>query len=208
MDKDMAREFLRNLQGIDPFEIGEAVDVLRPDYASFSDMAQDFQNITENTLRRLHLIFQLPKGIGWMIDRGEISIKMAEQIARLKNYHDQCFLALAIVKEKLVLEACINTVNRVLNHGDSIRDALTASDGGQCDRFTWSLQSFGSDYRFSTALQAWELNKTIQDYVYDQICRYPNEAPRRFVHDGLLLECNSLLTKLNVTLSQLLKCHR
>jgi len=62
MDKDTARAYLTAPQGKKISEIGEAVDVLRPDYRSYKEMARDFQ-LGEDTLSGRHRIFQLPKGI-------------------------------------------------------------------------------------------------------------------------------------------------
>ena len=203
MDKDTARGHLTDPQGKKPSEIGEAVDVLRPDYRSYKEMARDFQNIGEKILARRHRIFQLPKGIRWKIDEAQIPMKHGEQISRLKNEDDQWLLAFAIVEEKLELEACSNVVTRVLKHNDSIRDALRASAGVQCDKITSLLLPLGFDIRLAIAQHAWNRNKALQDFCYDKIRQDSDTDPRELVH-----ECRTLLSQLDEAMSQLLESHR
>ena len=178
MDKDTAREYLTDPQGRKSSEIGEAVDVLRANYRSYQEMARDFQKLAGKTLGVKHRIFQLPIGIRWKIDEGQIRTKQGEQITRLKNEDDQWLLAFAIVEEKLGLEACSNVVNRVLKYEDSIRDGLRASAGVQCDKITSLLLPLGFDIRLAIAQNAWNRSQELQDYCYDQICQDPDAVAR------------------------------
>ena len=178
MDKDTAREYLTDPQGRKSSEIGEAVDVLRANYRSYQEMAHDFQKLAGKTLGVKHRIFQLPIGIRWKIDEGQIRTKQGEQITRLKNEDDQWLLAFAIVEEKLGLEACSNVVNRVLKYEDSIRDGLRASAGVQCDKITSLLLPLGFDIRLAIAQNAWNRSQELQDYCYDQICQDPDAVAR------------------------------
>ena len=178
MDKDTAREYLTDPQDKKLSEIGEAVDVLYEDYSSYEAMARAFPQMTRGILRTRHHIFQLPKGIRWKIDEGQIRTKQGEQITRLKNEDDQWLLAFAIVEEKLGLEACSNVVNRVLKYEDSIRDALSASAGVQCDKITSLLLPLGFDIRLAIAQNAWNRSQELQDYCYDQICQDPDAVAR------------------------------
>ena len=130
MDKDTAREYLTDPQDKKLSEIGEAVDVLHEDYSSYEAMARAFPQMTRGILRTRRRIFQLPKGIRWKVDEGQISITNASKIARLRDENTQWLLAFAIVEEQLEIDVCSNVVNRVLKYDDSIRDALSASAGG------------------------------------------------------------------------------
>ena len=168
MDKDTAREYLTDPQGKKPSEIGEAVDVLREDYRSINEMAREFP-VGEKFLWNRHRIFQLPKGIRWKVDEKEISINKGVQIARLRNEDAQWVLAFAIVEEKLEEDVCSNVVNRVLKHNDSIRDALRASAGVQCDKITSLLLPLSFDIRLAIAPKAWNRSQELQDFCYDQI---------------------------------------
>ena len=176
MDKATAREYLIDPEGRKPSEIGEAVDVLRADYRSYKEMARDFQTLGGRTLGSKHRIFRLPQGIRWKIDEGKIPVNKSEHIARLKNEDDQWLLALVIAEERLEEEVCSNVVNRVLKFNDSIRDALSASAGVQCDKITSLLLLLSFDIRLAIAQNAWNRSQELQDYCYDQICQDPDAA--------------------------------
>ena len=180
MDKDTAREYLTDPQGRKPSEIGEAVDVLYADYGSYQGMARAFQKVGEKALSARRRIFQLPKGIRWKVDEGQISITNALQIARLRDENAQWLLAFAIVEEQLEADVCSNVVNRVLKYADSISDALSASAGVQCDKVTSLLLPLGFDIRLAIAQNAWNRSQELQDYCYDQICHDPDAAAREF----------------------------
>ena len=202
MDRDTARAYLTNPRGKKPSEIGKAVDVLRSDYRSYKEMARDFP-MGEKTLSGRHRIFHLPKGIRWKIDEGEISITKSEQIIRLKDENDQWFLAFAIVEEQLEEEVCINVVTRVRKYKDSIRDALSASAGVQCDKVTSLLLPLGFDIRLAIAQKAWHYNMELQDFCYEQIRQDPDALSRE-----LARECLVLLSRLEEAMSQILENHR
>lgn len=202
MDRDTARAYLKDPQGKKPSQIGEAVDVLRPDYRTYKEMAQDCQ-LGESTLRRRHRIYQLPKGIQWKIDEGKISIEKGEQIARLENEDAQWLLGFAIVEEQLEHEVCSNVVNRILRFNDSIRDALSASAGVQCDKITSLLLPLGFDIRLAIAQKAWNYNMEVQDFCYEQIRQDPDALSRE-----LARECRVLLSRLEEAMSQILESHR
>ena len=198
MDRDTARAYLTEPQGKKPSEIGEAVAVLRSDYQSYKEMARDFP-IGEKTLSGRHRIFQLPKGIRWKIDEGEISITKSEQIIRLKDENDQWFLAFAIVEEQLEEEVCINVVTRVRKYNDSIRDALRVAAGVQCDKIVPLMLPLNFDIRFAMAQKAWDRNKELQDYCYDQMRVDPDAALRELNN-----AYRTLLSQFDEGMSQLL----
>ena len=203
MDKDTAREYLTDPQGKKPSEIGEAVDVLYGDYGSYQEMARAFPQMTRGILRTRHHIFQLPKGIRWKVDEGQISITNASLIARLRDENAQWLLAFAIVEEQLEADVCSNVVNRVLKYADSISDALSASAGVQCDKVTSLLLPLGFDIRLAIAQNAWNRSQELQDFCYDQICKDPDAAARE-----LVCKYRALLSQLDEAMSELLKSHR
>ena len=202
MDSDTARAYLTDPQGRKPSEIGEAVDVLLSDYGSYKEMAREFQ-MGADALSGRRRIYQLPKGIRWKVDEGEITLGKGNQIARLKNEDDQWLLAFAIVEERLEEDVCSNVVNRVLKFNDSIRDALSASAGVQCDKITSLLLPLGFDIRLAIAQKAWNHSQELQDFCYKQIRQDP---------DALFLElarnCCVLLSQLEEAISEILKNHR
>ena len=202
MDKDTAREYLTDPQNKKLSEIGEAVDVLYEDYSSYEAMARAFQKVGGSTLSTRRRIFQLPKGIRWKVDEGQISITNALQIARLRDENAQWMLAFVIVEEQLEIDVCSNVVNRVLKYDDSISDALSASAGVQCDKVTSLLLPLGFDIRLAIAQQAWNRSQELQDYCYDQICKDPDAAARE-----LVCKYRALLSQLDEAMSQLLESH-
>lgn len=198
MDKDTARAYLTDPQGKKPSEIGQAVDVLRPDYRSYEEMAHDFPEVGEKTLGARRRIYRLPKGIRWKIDEGHISLGKGDQIARLKNEDDQWLLAFAIVEEQLDVEVCSNVVNRVLKFNDSIRDALRAVAGVQCDKIVSLMLPLNFDIRFAIAQKAWDRNKELQDFCYDQMREDPDAAIRelRNAYRTLLSQFDQAMSRL------------
>ena len=197
MDKDTARAYLTDPQGKKPSEIGQAVDVLRPDHRSYEEMARNFE-LGADTLSGRHRIFQLPKGIRWKIDEGQISLGNGDIIARLKNENEQWLLAFAIVEEQLDVEVCSNVVNRVLKFNDSIRDALSAAAGVQCDKIVPLMLPLNFDVRFAIAQKAWDRNKELQDYCYDQMREDPDATIRELTdaYRALLLQFDEAMSQL------------
>lgn len=197
MDKDVAREFLTTPRGKNPSEIGEAVEVLYGEYHSYKKMALDLRlNVSEKFLSLRHRIFQLPNGIRWKVDNGQITLSKAYEISRLKKEEDQWLLAFAIVDEQLEQEVCTNVVNRVLEHNDSIRAALSAAAGVRCDSVDSLLLPLGFEIRFAISQQAWNQSKEWQDFCYDQIHQGVKVNLRECVND-----LRHLLSKLENAIS-------
>ncbi len=192
MDKDVAREFLTTPKGKNPSEIGEAVAVLYGEYHSYKKMALDLRlKVSDKFLSLRHRIFQLPNGIRWKVDNGQITLSKGYEISRLKNEEDQWLLAFAIVDAQLEQEVCTNVVNRVLEHNDSIRTALSAAAGVRCDSVDPLLLPLGFDIRFAISQQAWNQGKEWQDYCYDQI------------HQGIRVSLPECVSDLRQLLSKL-----
>ena len=203
MDKDTAIAYLTTPQGKTPSQIGEAVDVLYPDYRSYEKMAHDFRSVGKDFLRKRHHIFQLPKGIRWKIDEGAITIGKGDLICQLESEEAQWLLAFAIVEEKLDEEVCSNVVYRVLNYKDSIREALSAAAGVRCEKVIPLILPLGFDIRLAIAQKAWNLGKDWEDSCYDQICQDSSTGPGEFAH-----ECRVLLSQVDEAMSDLLESHR
>ena len=132
MEEKIAIGYLTAPEGKKPSEIGEAVDVLYQKYHSYKAIAQQL-SVSDKFLSSRHHIFQLPKGIQWKIDQGQIGIGQGYEIFRLENEEDQWLLALAVVEQDLKATECANVVNLVLRQGRSIRDALSISTGIRFD---------------------------------------------------------------------------
>lgn len=168
MNAASAREHLSDLEGKTPCEIGEAVDVLYPEYGSYVTIAQQFGKSATFWHTR-HRLFQLPEGIRWKIDEKQIGIDQGYQISRLTNDEDQWVLALAIIEEEdLTAKECQNVVNLVLNQEKSIRDALSVSAGIRFDKIPLLLP-LGFDIRLSICKVAWKQCQSWENLCYHLI---------------------------------------
>lgn len=168
MNAASAREHLSDLEGKTPCEIGEAVDVLYPEYGSYVTIAQQFGKSATFWHTR-HRLFQLPEGIRWKIDEKQIGIDQGYQISRLTNDEDQWVLALAIIEEEdLTAKECQNVVNLVLNQEKSVRDALSVSAGIRFDKIPLLLP-LGFDIRLSICKVAWKQCQSWENLCYHLI---------------------------------------
>lgn len=155
MDTETARESLRNYSDRKPSEIGEAVDVLYPIFRTYKAIAAEFGRSDKYWSMR-HRLFQLPKGIRWKIDEGQISTEQGYQISRLKNEEDQWLLAVAIIENQdltVTVSDCENVVNLVLKENKLIREALSISAG---IRFH-EIYSLGLVLRFDIRLEVYKV---------------------------------------------------
>jgi hypothetical protein len=168
MEEKTAIEYLTVPEGNKPSEIGEAVDILYQKYHSYKAIAQQL-NVSPDFLSSRHRIFQLPKGIQWKIDQGQIGITQGHEISRLENEDDQWLLALAIIEEKLSIKECENVVNIVLKQNSSIRDALSVSAGVRFDKIQPLLLPLGFDIRLAICQSAWNQCKNWDDLCYELI---------------------------------------
>lgn len=166
MDATTAREHLSAPEGKTPCEIGEAVDVLYEEYGSYEALALQFGK-SKKFWNTRHRLFQLPEGIRWKIDTGQIGIEQGYQISRLTSDEDRWVLALAIIEaEDLTAKECQNVVNLVLNQEKSIRDALSVSAGIRFDKIQPLLLPLGFDIRLSICKVAWQQCQNWEDLGY------------------------------------------
>lgn len=166
MDATTAREHLSAPEGKTPCEIGEAVDVLYPEYGSYVTIAQQFGKSATFWSTR-HRLFQLPEGIRWKIDDRQIGIEQGYQLSRLTSDEDQWVLALAIIEaEDLTAKECQNVVSLVLNQEKSIREALSLSAGIRFDKIQPLLLPLGFDIRLSICKVAWKQCQNWEDLGY------------------------------------------
>jgi len=149
--------------------LGEAVDVLCETHGSYTKISQRVQ-IPAERLRSWHRIFQLPKGIQWQVDRGEIPLAHALEMAKLEEENDQWLLALALVeaKQKLSAKECRNVVQDVVKNGAPIRDAVEKV-GVRFDKVIPIVLPFGFDERLLLTKPAWDKRQKFEDYCLQKI---------------------------------------
>ena len=155
-----------------PSEIGESVDVLYKIYGTYNKTktAQRL-SVSCDFLSSRHRVFQLPKGIRWKVDEGQIGITQARQIAKLKNKEAQWLLAITTVEKKLHAIECENVVNLVLKEDWEIKNALSTVAGVRFDGISPPalMLPVGVDFWFALIQSAWGQSKNWQDLCYQLI---------------------------------------
>ena len=169
MDPNTAREILAAHAGKKPSEIGEAVDILYMEFGTYKAIAQQV-GMSDKFWGRRHRLFQLPAGIRWKLDEGQIGIEQGYQISRLNNEEDQWLLAIAIIEaEDLTADECKNVVDRVVEENESIKEALSVSAGIRFDKTHPLLLPLPFDIWLEICKRAWERHENWGDSCYQLI---------------------------------------
>ncbi len=169
MDEKTAREILTNHTGKKPSEIGAAVDVLYETFGTYALIAQEFGRAGSFWSVR-HRFCQLPAGIRWKIDEGQIGITQGEQILKLEDEEDQWLLAIAIIEtDSFTATESGNVVNLVLKENNSIREALSISAGIRFDKTHPLLLPFPFDVWLAICKRAWGEHQNWADLTYQLI---------------------------------------
>lgn len=171
MDKHEALQLLNNLEGRNPSEIGEAVDVLYNEHGSYEHAARELEGVRPAFLNQNHRVYRLPRGIRWKVDEGIITIGQAYQISRVVNDDDKWLLAITIVEKSLRSSECENIVNNVLNNNLSMRDALSAITGVRFAEISppMLLLPISVDFWFRMTQLAWDNQQDWQDFCFQSI---------------------------------------
>ena len=169
MDTETARVILGSYAGKKPSEIGNAVDVLYPGFGTYKAIAAEFGR-SDSFWSVRHRLFQLPVGIRWKIDEGQISMEQGIEISKLKNEEEQWLLAFTITEtQNLTAKECQNVVNLVLKEEKSIREALGVSAGIRFDKIQPLLLPLGFDIRLAICKRAWARCQEWEDLIYQLI---------------------------------------
>ena len=169
MDATTARDILTNYTRWKPSEIGEAVDVLYETFATYEAIGKEFGRSSKFWSVR-HRIFQLPDGIRWKIDEGQIEIGKGEQITRLEDEEDQWLLAIATIEsENFTVGEIANVVNLVLKENKSIREVLRVSAGIHFDKTHPLVLPLPFDIWLLICKRAWTEHQNWEDLTYQLI---------------------------------------
>ena len=169
MHPNTAREILAAHAERKPSEIGEAVDVLFPEYGGYKAIAQQV-GMSDKYWWTRHRLFQLPAGIRWKLDEGQILIEQGYQISRLNNEEDQWLLAIAIIEaEDLTADECKNVVDRVVKENESMKEALSVSAGIRFDKTYPLLLPLPFDIWLEICKRAWAQHENWGDSCYQLI---------------------------------------
>ena len=128
MDLDRAKEVLTNLTAHALLERCDAARVAVDHYGSAAAAAKEM-SASVDAIRKWSLLSQLPRGILWLIDTGQIRESHGEQLARLSDEQQQFVLASAIIEGKLKAEECRTAVNTSKDSGKVLNDVLSEMFG-------------------------------------------------------------------------------
>lgn len=149
-------------------ELGEAVDELLKHYDSYTGIGEIVRPVPA-TISKYHRLSQLPKGIRWKVDAGELTIGQAVEVARLEDENDQWVLAYAIVDDE---DASVpgdewrRAVDEVLSTGRSMEDILRNSLGVASEKTVTMALAFDYWFRFKLCRAAWNRRENWHDLAY------------------------------------------
>jgi hypothetical protein len=169
MDIETARKIVGAHNQKKPSEVAKAVDVLYQALGTYQSITREIGRSDKFWIVR-HRISQLPIGILWKIDDGDIGIEQAYQITRLKQEEDKWVLAIAIVEVKgLTAKECGKVVNVVLNEGKSIMDSLSILVDIHFDKIQPLSLPLGSDIWTEICKIAWTQRQKWEDLCYQLV---------------------------------------
>ena len=169
MDLKTAKKVINTSEVNKPSEIARAVDTLHREFGTYQAITQEIGRSDKFWIMR-HRIFELPVGILWKIDEGQIGIEQGYQISRLKQEEDQWLLAIAIIETKtLTAKQCGKVVNLVLNEDKSIRDSLSTLAGVRFDKIQELLLPLGSEIWLAICKIAWARCQKWEDLCYQLV---------------------------------------
>lgn len=152
-----------------PSEIAEAVDVLYQEFGTYQAITREIGKSDKYWIMR-HRISQLPSGIRWKIDEGNIGIGQGYQIARLKREADQWLLAIVAVETKcLTAKECGKIVNFVINEEKSIIDSLRILADVHFDEIQPLSLPLGSNIWVEICRIAWTRHQKWEDLCYQLV---------------------------------------
>ena len=169
MNLKTAKEIIAAHAENKPSEIAEAVEVLYQEFGTYQAITREIGKSDKFWIMR-HRIFQLPSGIRWKMDEGNIGIGQGYQIARLRREEDQWLLAIAIIEARcLTSKECGRVVNLVLNKDKSIKESLSISADIHFDEIQPLSLPLGSDIWVEICKIAWTRHQKWEDLCYQLV---------------------------------------
>ena len=169
MDLKIAKQIIAVPNRSKPSELAKAIDVLYQELGTYQSITQEVGRSDKFWIMR-HRISQLPIGIRWKMDEGQIGIEQGYQISRLKQEEDQWILAIAIIEMKsLTAKECGKVVNLVIKEGKSIRDSLSILAGIRFDKIQQLFLPLGSEIWLAICKIAWARCQKWEDLCYQLV---------------------------------------
>ena len=169
MDLKIAKQIMAAPNRSKPSELAKAVDVLYQELGTYQSITQEVGRSDKFWIMR-HRISQLPIGIRWKMDEGQIGIEQGYQISRLKQEEDQWILAIAIIEMRgLTAKECGKVVNLVIKEGKSIRDSLSILAGIRFEKIQHLLLPLDSEIWLAICKIAWARCQKWEDLCYQLV---------------------------------------
>lgn len=187
MDAEEAKFILENPDGKKLSEIGEAIDVLLPQYRPKNRTKGGYKELSEEigrkrikisgrrrsfTLSELHSIYRMPQGIRWKIDLEKIGASQGVEIARLKCEEDQWILALAVDAKQMSVTKCGKIVSLALRKPKadekdySLREALGSVAGIRFRDISRVMEMLSPEEWIAVSKEAWHRKMDWQDFFH------------------------------------------
>ena len=174
MDCCGARAIVQNYKREPLTLVGEAIELLKGEDRTYDDVAREV-GVSHSTISKYHRLSQLPDGIRWKVEQGELPVLHALQICRLKDENDQWLLAFAIVdagKEALTAKESQRAVDDVRRSGEPMADVLTRLFGFEFDRTVSLLLPVDYWLRFRISRAAWNRQDEWKNLAYDILSQW------------------------------------
>ena len=186
MDAEEAKFILEDPDGKKLSEIGEAIDVLLPQYRPKNRTKGGYKwlsekigkvsgykrSFTPSKLSKFHSIYRLPQGIRWKIDLEKIGASQGVEIARLKSEEDQWVLALAVDAKQMSAKDCRAIVNLVPEKPEageknySLREALGIVSGIRFRDIPRVMEMLSPEEWIAVSKEAWNRKMDWQDFFH------------------------------------------
>lgn len=159
-----------------PLEVlGEAIALLKRRYGAYERIAQQV-GVGAATIAQYHHISELPDGIRWKVEEGQLRLGLARQVCRLEDENDQWMLAYAIVDAAedgaVPQEEWKRAVDEVLKSGRSMEEVLQERLGAASEKTVQMVVSFDYWFRFQLCRAAWNRRQSWYDLAYEILTQW------------------------------------
>ncbi len=168
MDIEQARQIVDDYSNHNIPKLRRAIDCLLGCCDNYRAIARQVEP-SASTIRKYHRIGQLPKGVLWQLQKGNLPLGMAHQISRLDSIDDQWFLAFYVVDlrdESFTVADCRDVVNRVKDSQLAVRQVLAELTGETFDATQPLVLPVSFDFRLRLARAGWQRQLPWEDLCY------------------------------------------
>ncbi|HHX23492.1 MAG TPA: hypothetical protein GX723_05710, partial [Thermoanaerobacterales bacterium] len=157
MDIECAKDIVNKHQEQSIELLGKAIDCLLTQYGNYKNIASNVK-LSAVTISKYHKISKLPHGILWQLQEGNISLGIAEQLARLDSEDDQWCLAFFVVdtgRGSFSVQDCQEVVTAIKKRKQSAKVVLKELTGETFEKIKPLILPVGFEFRFALARASW-----------------------------------------------------